>query len=282
MTLHIVGFSGGVDSQACALWVRQRFDPSEVLLLNSDPGGHEHPLTYLFIQDYSTNVFPVTTVKPIVADMDGREPGKIKQLGLQPTDELTFTLLGQIKGRYPSTKARFCTHHLKLLPQVRWIRENVTTDYDRWIGVRRDESRGRADVAEVEWDDLFDCQLHRPLATWTKQQCFEFLAQHGEDVNPLYRMGSSRVGCSPCINSGKDDIREWAARFPEEVEKVRRMEQAVGRTFFPPVLPGGRYGFVDEVIAWSKTVRGGVQLAIPTVERAAEAGECSSRYGLCE
>lgn len=51
MTKHIVGFSGGVDSQACALWVRRRFDPADVILLNSDPGGHEHPTTYGFIDE---------------------------------------------------------------------------------------------------------------------------------------------------------------------------------------------------------------------------------------
>lgn len=93
---------------------------------------------------------------------------------------------------------------------------------------------------------------------------------------------SGGVGCSPCINAGKDDIREWAARFSDEVEKVRRMGAAVGRSFFPPVLPGKRYGFIDEVVAWSRTVRGGVQLALPLVEEAAARGECSSRYGLCE
>ena len=30
-TKHIVGFSGGIDSQACALWVRNRFPREDVI-----------------------------------------------------------------------------------------------------------------------------------------------------------------------------------------------------------------------------------------------------------
>ena len=39
---HIVGFSGGIDSQACARWVLNRFPVEDVILLNSDAGGNEH------------------------------------------------------------------------------------------------------------------------------------------------------------------------------------------------------------------------------------------------
>lgn len=50
---HIVGFSGGIDSQACARWVLNRYPAGEVILLNSDAGGNEHPLTTEFIAWYS-------------------------------------------------------------------------------------------------------------------------------------------------------------------------------------------------------------------------------------
>lgn len=40
---HIVGFSGGIDSQACARWVLNRFPKEDVILLNSDAGANEHP-----------------------------------------------------------------------------------------------------------------------------------------------------------------------------------------------------------------------------------------------
>ncbi len=62
-TFRVVGFSGGIDSQACALWVRERFPAEEIILLNSDAGGNEHPVTEAFIRLYNDTVFPVAIVK---------------------------------------------------------------------------------------------------------------------------------------------------------------------------------------------------------------------------
>ena len=43
---HVVGFSGGIDSQACARWVLNRYPAEDVILLNSDAGGNEHPIHF--------------------------------------------------------------------------------------------------------------------------------------------------------------------------------------------------------------------------------------------
>lgn len=284
---HIVGFSGGADSQATALWARQKFPATDIVLLFSDTGW-EDCLTYEFIQNYSANVFQVTTVTPLVGDagdlMLRKERAGVERAGLAAGDVLTMERLAAIKGRWASSRAQFCTSFLKLYPQKRWMEQNIPLgeDYERYAGVRRDESKARRDVAESEWDDFFDCTLNRPLASWSKAQVFDFLAAHGEAVNPLYRMGQSRVGCSPCHNRGKDDIRKWAAYRPEEVEKVRQAEKRTGRTFFPPVVPGMVMNFIDDVVAWAKTERGGKQISLPFAEADAASGTCSSKYGLCE
>ncbi len=41
MVKHVVGFSGGIDSRATARWVLNRYPPEDVILINSDVGGHE-------------------------------------------------------------------------------------------------------------------------------------------------------------------------------------------------------------------------------------------------
>ena len=216
MTKHVVGFSGGIDSQACAGWVLDRFPKADVVLMNSDAGGNEHPLTTEHIEWYSANVHPVAMISPIVADMDGREAAEIKRRGLKPTDPLPFDLLASLKQCWPSGTQQFCTTHLKLEPQRRWIRENIPdVEIIRYSGVRRDESERRKDTPERAWDAYFDCELVCPLVEWSKDDCFKFVQSRGEKVNPLYTMGFSRVGCAPCVNSNKADIREWAARFPE-------------------------------------------------------------------
>lgn len=66
------------------------------------------------------------------------------------------------------------------------------------------------------------------------------------------------------------------------IDKVRAWEQQVGRTFFASTVPGKEINWVDEVVAWSRTERGGKALSLPFVELDARAGTCSSKYGLCE
>lgn len=283
---HIVGFSGGIDSQACALWVRQRYPTEDIILLNSDAGGNEHPITTEFIEDYSRDVFPVVMLSPQVQDMDGRAKAAIERRGLRPTDPLTFDLLAELKQCFPMHYQQFCTTHLKLIPQRRWMMENLdgllADGFARYIGVRADESDDRALLPDHQWDEFFDCDLYRPLLRWTKQQCFDFVTAAGEEYNPLYKMGFSRVGCAPCVNAKKEEIREWAARFPEMIDKVREWERRVGKSFFRPQTKGGPIQWIDDKVRWARTERGGRMLSLPFVEADAAAGACVSKYGLCE
>src|SRR6201999_2492705 len=145
--------------------------------------------------------------------------------GLDGEAELTFEQMIMIKGRPPSRKAQFCTEKLKLAPQRRWIREQfgpggpyAGVEYVRYTGVRRDESQSRKATPHEQWDAWYDCQLVAPIFDWTKQMCFDYLAAHGEAVNPLYSMGFNRVGCAPCINSGREDIVNWVLKRPEMIE----------------------------------------------------------------
>jgi hypothetical protein len=261
--------------------------------MNSDAGGNEHPLTTAHIRWYSEHVHPVVMVQAILRDLQGigskdggtgeRRAALEARFGGDPDAILTFPDLAFVKGIYPSRKVQFCTKILKLEPQKRWMADNLQDEaYIRYSGVRADESEDRKNLPEREWDDWFDCELVRPLISWTKLECFAYLKARGEEVNPLYKLGFSRVGCAPCINSGKDDVRLWAARFPEMIDKVRQWEKEVGRTFFAPCVPGKEINWVDEVVAWSKTLHGGQKTCLPFVEAEAASGSCSSKYGLCE
>lgn len=287
---HLVGFSGGIDSQACALWVRERERLEDIILLNSDAGGNEHPLTTEHIEAYSLKVFPVQPIRAIVADM-WKTPGFAETRGFVGTDPLTFDLMAKIKGRFPSRTAQFCTEILKIVPMMRWVKENLKDEeFIRYTGVRNDESAARSKIPEIGWDALLDCEVRAPLVKWKKDDCFAAVKVAGEPINPLYSLGFSRVGCAPCINSGKDDITHWAQRAPEMIDKVRRWEQTTQRTFFAPCVPGIKprlsprgkveiFNWVDEVVEWARTARGGYQFNIFS---ALAPASCESKYGLCE
>jgi len=284
MTKHIVGFSGGIDSQAVCGLVLDEHDPEQVIIMNSDAGGNEHPLTTAHVEWYSRTVHPVIRANAVIADM-WITPEAAEARGYDGAAALDFGAMIKIKKRPPSRKAQFCTEILKLRPQRRWIDtafgiggQYEGDDYIRYTGVRRDESYARSQRQSVEWDDYFDCELRRPIFDWPKQRCFDFVQARGELVNPLYSMGFNRVGCAPCINSSKADILNWSMRAPEMIEKVRRWEKESGRTFFPPMVPGLSMNDIDEVLAWVKTSRGGRQVML--FQPSAPA--CSSKYGLCD
>jgi len=255
-------------------------------MLNSDAGGNEHPLTTEFVAWYSANVHPVVTVQPIIADM-WKTPGWAEAHGHGDGNApLDFPTLMEFRKRPPSRKVQFCTEILKLVPQKRWMNQQfgpsgpfAGDEYCRYTGVRRDESMSRRDAKYVFWDDHFDCFTYAPLVDWPKDWCFDYVKRHGEQVNALYTMGFTRVGCAPCINSGKEDITNWAMRFPEMIDKVRGWEKRTGLTFFMPVGRDGKSNAIDEVVRWAKTARGGRQDQFPIMH---ERQSCESKYGLCE
>lgn len=284
---HIVGFSGGIDSQACARWVLNRYPAEDVILTNSDAGGNEHPITVEHIEKYSTTIHPVVRINAIVADM-WETPGFAEKRGFDGNAVLDFVTMAEIKGRFPSRVAQFCTEILKLRPQKRWLRQAFGPGgpyegevYARYTGVRRDESEARKNTPFERWDEWFDCDLFAVIFDWTKQMCFDYVQAAGEPVNELYSLGFDRVGCAPCVNSGKDDIANWAIRFPAMIDKVEAWETRSGRTFFHAIrIPGmPRTVGVKDVVRWAMTARGGRQDLFPILH---EREACESKYGLCE
>lgn len=99
--MHVVGFSGGIDSQACAGVVIDRYGAENVILTNSDAGGNEHPLTTAHINWYSEHVHPVVMVQAQIRDLadvgsrDGATGDRRREFA--ETDLLTFDRLA-----YPS------------------------------------------------------------------------------------------------------------------------------------------------------------------------------------
>ncbi len=199
------------------------------------------------------------------------------------------------KGRFPSRKAQFCTEELKRNIAVAFQLELIEAGYTvvSWQGVRRDESANRRDARECEcvggglW-------IYRPIAAWTARQVFEFAAARGIKPNPLYLQGMGRVGCMPCINCSKPELRTIAARFPEHPARISDWEQIVGMcskrgfsTFMADAhsAKDRRVIFAElniwSRIEWSRTSRGGQQFnLLDEVEY--ESGGCSSSYGLCD
>lgn len=317
MTVHnVVSLSGGKDSTATLLVAIAR-EVENLQAVFADTGNeHEQTYAYLDYLEQSTGV-PVRRVR---ADFGARIAGKRRFIEkhwraqgiseavvlsaleiLQPTGN-PFLDLCLWKGRFPSRKAQFCTMELKRDPMLEQVilplmaPENMIMS---WQGVRRDESIVRRYLPECDevGGGLFN---YRPIAGWTVDAVFEAHRYMGIKPNPLYSQGMSRVGCMPCINCRKDELREIALRFPEVIDRIERWETLViraskqgGATFFAganakyrgPVAEMSPAEIVSvanirQSVEWSKTTRGGVHYDL--FASGLDASACSSAYGLCE
>lgn len=219
---------------------------------------------------------------------------------LQPTGN-PFLDLCLWKGRFPSSKVRFCTEELKRNPIIEQVflplmdGESMVLS---WQGVRADESFDRRYLPECDevGGGLFN---YRPILKWPVEAVFEAHRVAGIKPNPLYLQGCNRVGCMPCIMCAKDELREIASRWPEEVARVREWERLVSitskrgsATFFtatndPTVhandnISAATHG-IDRMVDWANTARGGRQFdMVDLIARTDSQNSCSSAYGLCE
>ncbi|HEY6019780.1 MAG TPA: phosphoadenosine phosphosulfate reductase family protein [Candidatus Paceibacterota bacterium] len=235
---------------------------------------------------------PVQKTKKIGGGHRIRWSNKAKRralAALHPTGN-PFLDLCMWKGRFPSRKAQFCTEELKRNMAVAFQIGLIDEGHQvlSWQGVRRDESEARKNAKKIErlnpkmW-------AFRPLVEWAAEQVFEYCASRGIQPNPLYKQGMSRVGCMPCINVNKEELRQIAQRFPESIKEKAEWEKVVAQcskrmaaTFIPSPGMSNREAAkqtIWTVVEWSKTTRGGRQFDL--LAELEEPTSCASAYGLC-
>ncbi len=310
-TRNIVSVSGGKDSTATLL-VAIALEVENLEAVFADT-GNEHEQTYDYL-DYLEEATGIVirhvhadftrqiAGKRLFVETKWREQGVQEDLVLaaaemlQPTGN-PFLDLCIWKGRFPSRMAQFCTMELKRDPMLEQVILPLMETGDMilsWQGVRRDESLNRRYLNECDevGGGLFN---YRPILKWDVAAVFEAHRYMGVKPNPLYAQGMSRVGCMPCINCSKDELREIALRFPEVIDRIARWESAVAQaakrgaaSFFTikntdvkdlSAVEVMDLANIRATVEWSKTTRGGNQYDLLI---ATDADACSSAYGLCE
>lgn len=317
MTTHnIVSVSGGKDSTATLLVAIAQEVPNLQAVFADTGNEHEQTYQYLDYLEQATH----TKITRVRADFTQRIESKRRFIEtkwreqgieesvvlaalevLQPTGN-PFLDLCIWKGRFPSRKAQFCTMELKRDPMLEQVAMPLMGNSDMilsWQGVRAGESLKRRYLPECDevGGGLFN---YRPILKWDIPSVFEAHRYMGIKPNPLYSQGMGRVGCMPCINCRKDELREISLRFPEVIDRIDRWERTTQQaskrgaaTFFagsnakhPKGSIAGMSAIevmeiasIRQAVEWSKTAHGGIQydLLIPTDTEA-----CSSSYGLCD
>jgi 3'-phosphoadenosine 5'-phosphosulfate sulfotransferase (PAPS reductase)/FAD synthetase len=315
-TYNVISVSGGKDSTATLLVAFERCPRKSIVPIFCDTGNeHTEVYGYLDYLEHSLGIKihrlrsdfaeQIAAKRAFIArdQRTGRDSherrlrwsNKAKRralAALAPTGN-PFLDLCLWKGRFPSRRAQFCTEELKRNEIVSFQLGLIDAGYSviSWQGIRREESQNRRDAKKIErigprmW-------AFRPLVDWTAEQVFEQHRKSGIAPNPLYRQGMTRVGCMPCINVNKHELREIAARFPEHIDRIVRWEaivsQASKRGFSTLMHKQKASGTPREIferesilehVAWAKTTRGGKQFDL---FNDAGATACASTYGLCE
>lgn len=317
---HVVSISGGKDSTATLLVALELHGHDSVHAVFADT-GNEHETTYDYALNYLPRALGITvdvvradfsdefaTKRANLARIAAGEPeiavyGKRKFMYawtpeaarralelLHPTG-VPFLDLCLVRGGFPSRKRQYCTEYLKTRPLTEYAIDLIDLGYfvESWQGVRADESESRRWLPSYEYRGG-GYAVYRPILRWNVADVFDAHRAAAIEPNPLYRHGMTRVGCMPCINCSKNDLREIAARFPEHVERIEEWERLVSAvcrprspvSFFHLGTQGhsSQVSTIRSVVEWSQTTRGGRQFDL--LAGLIEQNACSSAYGLCE
>ena len=297
----IVSISGGKDSTATFLHLTRELG-LEVELVHMDTGW-EHLDTVDYVRRLPELLGQEITIlrdevelsdelREIAEDLEAR------YLGGHYSAMVRRTLA---KAMFPSRVIRWCTQQLKIFPFLDYAFTKYGRDeheigrFVNVVGVRAEESAKRAQMSQWDMDDT-GFVIWRPLLAWTEAQVIDIHKRHGIAPNPLYLRGAQRVGCWPCINSRKAEIRQVAESDNQRIALMRELEAILTtraqkraekkgtaptpRTFFHNPVKGteDRHAFIDEVVSWSRTNRKGEYEPFAPLPH--EAG--CTRWGFCD
>ncbi|OQA29985.1 MAG: Thioredoxin-dependent 5'-adenylylsulfate reductase [Verrucomicrobia bacterium ADurb.Bin345] len=113
---------------------------------------------------------------------------------------------------------KLCCRVRKLEPLKRAL-----APYRAWIcGLRREQSVTRAAVRVVEDDGANGLTKVNPLAAWSEQEVWGYIAARHVPYNPLHDQGFPSIGCACCTRAVKrtEDVRagRWWWEQPEHKE----------------------------------------------------------------
>ena len=199
---HVLGLSGGRDSAALAVYMRQYHPELEIEYFFTDT-GKELPEVYEYL---------------------GRLEGLLGRpiLRLNPDRDFDFWLK-QYNGFLPSPQTRWCTRQLKLRPFEHWVRpmlDDGATVYS-YVAIRSDESYREGYASKHE--NLI-VRLPFKEAGIDKAGVLEILEAAGIGL-PTYYSWRTRSGCTFCFFQQKIEWVRLREEHPEAFEEAKAYEK---------------------------------------------------------
>jgi hypothetical protein len=202
MERHVLGLSGGRDSAALAIYMRQHYPTIDLEYFFTDT-SKELPEVYEFLGRLEGFLG-----KPIVR--------------LNPDRDFDFWLR-QYNNFLPSPQSRWCTRQLKLRPFEAWIRPslNAGANVVSYVAIRADEDYRDGYTSRQE-----NLSVRLPLkeAGIDKAGVLEILESSGLGL-PKYYAWRTRSGCTFCFFQQKIEWVRLSEQHPEAFEEAKRYEK---------------------------------------------------------
>lgn len=191
---HILSLSGGKDSTALAVYMRDRVPEMEYVFCDT---GKELTETYDYLQKVEAYL--------------GR---KIVVLNSAVGFDHWLELYG---GYLPSPQARWCTRMLKIIPFEQYVGDDTVYSY---IGIRADEDRQGYISSKPNIKPVYPFKEDGV----THDDVFRILDQCGLGV-PDYYKWRSRSGCYFCFFQRRIEWVGLMRTHPDLFEKAKRYEK---------------------------------------------------------
>lgn len=199
---HVLGLSGGRDSAALAVYMRQNHPQLDIDYFFTDT-GKELPEVYEFL-----NRLEGFLGKPIIR--------------LNPDRDFDFWLK-RYNDFLPSPQSRWCTRMLKLRPFEQWIRPALEsgTKVLSYVAIRADEEYREGYSSRHE-----NLAIRLPLkeAGINKDGVLELLYGAGLGL-PNYYEWRTRSGCTFCFFQQKIEWVRLKERHPKAFEDAKTYEK---------------------------------------------------------
>jgi hypothetical protein len=199
---HVLGLSGGRDSAALAIYMRQHHPEIDVEYFFTDT-GKELPEVYEFL-----NRLEGFLGKPITS--------------LNPDRDFDFWLK-QYKNFLPSAQTRWCTRQLKLRPFEQWVQSFLDDGFHvvSYVAIRADEQYREGYSSNK---DRLEIKLPFKEAGIDKPGVIELLDSAGLGL-PKYYDWRSRSGCTFCFFQQKIEWVRLMEHHPDAFEEAKAYEK---------------------------------------------------------
>lgn len=201
-TRHVLGLSGGRDSAALAVFMRQRHPEIDVEYFFTDT-GKELPEVYKYL-----------------TRLEGYLGKTI--LRLNPDRDFDYWLKSY-KSYLPSPQSRWCTRQLKLRPFERWVRQFIEADETviSYVAIRSDEEYREGYQSNK---DKLLVRLPFKDSGIDKAGVVEILEGSGLGL-PDYYDWRTRSGCTFCFFQQKIEWVRLRERHPKAFEEAKQYEK---------------------------------------------------------